>query len=93
VVIPESPGNFGWLEKTGSLANVAASLLTTIGVKPPAWMAASLLKPLAEGVADRGAEPDTASGRSSARVGIETRKRKGLAGQLRKAVSQGSYRS
>ena len=48
VVVPESPGNFGWLEKTGSLANVAASLLTTIGVKPPGWMAASLLKPLAE---------------------------------------------
>jgi 2,3-bisphosphoglycerate-independent phosphoglycerate mutase len=56
VVIPGSPGKIGWLEKTGSLANIAASLLTTIGVRPPAWMAASLLKPLAE---ERPIEPST----------------------------------
>jgi 2,3-bisphosphoglycerate-independent phosphoglycerate mutase len=48
VVVAESPAKFEWLEKTGSLANVAASLLTTIGVKPPPSMATSLVKALAQ---------------------------------------------
>ena len=47
VVVAESQEKFGWLEKTGSLANVAASLLTTIGVNPPPSMASSLVKALA----------------------------------------------
>jgi 2,3-bisphosphoglycerate-independent phosphoglycerate mutase len=47
VVVSESPGKFGWLERKGSLANVAASLLITIGVRPPPSMAASLVEPLA----------------------------------------------
>jgi len=47
VVVAESPGKFEWLKKTGSLANVAASLLTTIGAKPPPSMASSLVKALA----------------------------------------------
>jgi 2,3-bisphosphoglycerate-independent phosphoglycerate mutase len=46
VAVTESLGKFGWVERTGSLANVAASLLTTLGVTPPPWMAPSLLKPL-----------------------------------------------
>jgi 2,3-bisphosphoglycerate-independent phosphoglycerate mutase len=46
VVVSEPPGKFGWLKKTGSLANVAASLLTTIGVRPSPSMAASLVEPL-----------------------------------------------
>jgi 2,3-bisphosphoglycerate-independent phosphoglycerate mutase len=46
IVVAEPLGKFSWVEKTGSLANIAASLLTTIGVTPPPWMAPSLLKPL-----------------------------------------------
>jgi bisphosphoglycerate-independent phosphoglycerate mutase (AlkP superfamily) len=46
IVVAEPLGQFSWVEKTGSLANIAASLLTTIGVTPPPWMAPSLLKPL-----------------------------------------------
>jgi 2,3-bisphosphoglycerate-independent phosphoglycerate mutase len=46
IVVAEPLGKFGWVEKTGSLANIAASLLTTLDVTPPPWMAPSLLKPL-----------------------------------------------
>ena len=45
IVVAEPVEKFSWVEKTGSLANIAASLLTTIGVTPPSWMAPSLLKP------------------------------------------------
>jgi 2,3-bisphosphoglycerate-independent phosphoglycerate mutase len=45
IAVTESLDKLCWVEKTGSLANVAASLLTTLGVAPPPWMAPSLLKP------------------------------------------------
>jgi 2,3-bisphosphoglycerate-independent phosphoglycerate mutase len=47
IVVTDARAGFGWVEKTGSLANVAATLLTTLGVTPPGWMAPSLLKPFA----------------------------------------------
>jgi 2,3-bisphosphoglycerate-independent phosphoglycerate mutase len=47
IVVTDVGAGFGWVEKTGSLANVAATLLTTLGVTPPGWMAPSLLKPFA----------------------------------------------
>lgn len=43
VVAPDRPGMLAWDAREGTLANVAASLLTVIGVEPPAWMAPSLL--------------------------------------------------
>jgi 2,3-bisphosphoglycerate-independent phosphoglycerate mutase len=46
VVVTDSPGKFGWLARTGSLANVAATLLTMMGIQPPTSMAASLVEPL-----------------------------------------------
>jgi 2,3-bisphosphoglycerate-independent phosphoglycerate mutase len=46
VVVPDSPGKFEWLARRGSLANVAASLLTMMGIQPPASMAASLVERL-----------------------------------------------
>jgi 2,3-bisphosphoglycerate-independent phosphoglycerate mutase len=46
VVVTDSPGKFGWLARRGSLANVAASLLTMMGIQPPRSMAASLVEPL-----------------------------------------------
>lgn len=44
VVVTDSPGKFGWLARRGSLANVAATLLTMMGVQPPTSMAASLVE-------------------------------------------------
>lgn len=46
VVVTDSPGKFGWVARRGSLANVAATLLTMMGIRPPSSMAASLVKPL-----------------------------------------------
>lgn len=43
VVAPVRPGMLAWSAREGTLANVAASLLTAIGVEPPAGMAPSLL--------------------------------------------------
>jgi 2,3-bisphosphoglycerate-independent phosphoglycerate mutase len=45
-VVVTAPGKFGWLARKGSLANVAASLLTMMGIQPPTSMAASLVEPL-----------------------------------------------
>ena len=47
VVATDSPGKFRWLARRGSLANVAATLLTMMGIQPPTSMAASLVEPLA----------------------------------------------
>lgn len=44
VVVTDSPGKFEWLARRGSLANVAATLLTMMGIQPPASMAASLVE-------------------------------------------------
>lgn len=43
VVAPDRPRRFAWKSRAGSLENVAATLLTTLEVEPPPWMAPSLV--------------------------------------------------
>jgi 2,3-bisphosphoglycerate-independent phosphoglycerate mutase len=43
VVAPDRLGRFAWRIKEGSLANVAASVLTALGLEPPSWMEPSVL--------------------------------------------------
>jgi 2,3-bisphosphoglycerate-independent phosphoglycerate mutase len=47
VIAPDRPGRFAWTARAGTLANVAASLLTTLEIEPPSWMAPSLIARLA----------------------------------------------
>lgn len=44
-IAPAGPGRFGWSSRHGTLANVAASLLTVLGTEVPSWMAPSMLTP------------------------------------------------
>lgn len=55
VIAPERSAGFAWRSRTGTLANVAGSLLQLLGVEPPDWMAPGLLD----------ISPSVASGRGS----------------------------
>jgi 2,3-bisphosphoglycerate-independent phosphoglycerate mutase len=45
-VIPAPGAGFAWRAKTGSLANVAPTLLTVLGLPQPAYMTKSLIEPV-----------------------------------------------